>query len=106
MVKGNEPAFPMLWDGKESMGLSKREYFAARAMQAFLGCDVEDEMPANQIANMSVVQADALLDALEPVAADPPQPAPATKPGDRTCARHGTEHINKDGHCAKCMAGN
>ena len=47
------------------MGLSKREHFAAMAMQGFVSQDGDDEATYVAIAQWSVQQADALLAALE-----------------------------------------
>ena len=48
-------------------GLTKREYFAAKAMQAYTGGEYtrQSGMPHEMIAEWSVKMADALLEALE-----------------------------------------
>ncbi len=47
---------------RESFGLTKREYFAARAMQGMLSaCNGYDAGIANHIAECAVIQADALI---------------------------------------------
>ena len=48
-------------------GLTKREYFAAKAMQAYAGGEYtgQNGMPHEMIAEWSVKMADALLEALE-----------------------------------------
>lgn len=60
---GNDAAFPCGVD--HYGGLSKREYFAALAMQGLLAGDAEFQMSASQIAVHAVDQADALIIALE-----------------------------------------
>lgn len=84
MTKANEPAFPYIhkWTHKttdgdvelasRSNGLTKREYFAAMAMNGFLANSFNDGMnqPLStasnlQIAKMSAEQADALILELE-----------------------------------------
>lgn len=64
MANDNESAFPIVpeWGLVASWGLSKRELFAAMAMQGF-----SVSMPSasfNDLARHSVEQADALLSAL------------------------------------------
>lgn len=49
----------------EFAGLSKREYFAALAMQGLLAKHGDDDYQAEQIAGYAVAHADALLKALE-----------------------------------------
>ena len=71
MTKGNEPAFPVL---NESIGLTKREWFAGIIAQGFVGRDIrissfgfEKEFLDlySEIAKRSVKQADILLEELE-----------------------------------------
>lgn len=60
-----KPAFPT--DGRVSanQGLTKREYFAAVAMQGLLSIDDRDSIRSEkEIAELSVSQADALLEQL------------------------------------------
>ena len=66
---GEVPLYPMdikFQDGTQgiNMGLSKREYFAAMAMQGILSESHSVEMDHTFIANYSVKQADALIQAL------------------------------------------
>lgn len=68
----DEPAFPVadyhsnIGDAYPSKmhGLSKREYFAAMAMQGTLAADATNQYNAETIAKWSVECADALLAAL------------------------------------------
>lgn len=46
------------------IGLTKREYFAAMAMQGYISCREFDNLSEEQLAMCSVVQADALIKAL------------------------------------------
>lgn len=52
------------WE-RASMGLTKREYFAAMAMQGLLAKHGDDDYQAEQIADYAVAHADALLKKLE-----------------------------------------
>jgi hypothetical protein len=66
---GEVPLYPMdikFQDGTQgiNMGLSKREYFAAMAMQAALNDEHIAKFPPAFIADLSVKQADALIEAL------------------------------------------
>ncbi|MEQ8395021.1 hypothetical protein [Thalassobaculum sp.] len=71
---GDRPAFPLAWantlEAGEGLGLSAREYFAAKAMQGILAsgptADRDATIPhlLSTIANMSVLAADALIAAL------------------------------------------
>lgn len=45
-------------------GLSKREYFAALALQGLLACPSETYPAQKEVAEWSVIYADALIDAL------------------------------------------
>jgi hypothetical protein len=61
-TKPNESAYPVL---EISDGLTKREYFAAMAMQGF--CSTSSLMSQHDnkvVANFAVCQADALIEAL------------------------------------------
>lgn len=68
---GDLPASPICYDARmmaayskgEAMGLSKREYFAALAMQGI--CASGPTISNNNIASEAVNLADALLSALE-----------------------------------------
>jgi len=74
MTKKDEMAFPCQsrWDaGNESMdlysdatGLTKREYFAAMAMQGFAAAPEGENTTIEGVAKYSVKWADALIDAL------------------------------------------
>jgi hypothetical protein len=55
---GNHDAFPCV-----QQGLTKREYFAAMAMQGMLACD-EIEGDATTVARYSLQMADALIEEL------------------------------------------
>ena len=71
MSKANEPAFPveygegclMLKAGERPRGLSKREYFAAKAMQGILAATVHAPyvVAGPHIPQLAVQHADALL---------------------------------------------
>jgi hypothetical protein len=47
-----------------SKGLNKREYFAAMAMQCFIELDIKDGLTFDEVAERCVLQADALIIAL------------------------------------------
>jgi hypothetical protein len=66
MNNSDAPAYPDNWDAKLP-GLTKREYFAAMAMQGFstIPYSDSDEMCANSDARRAVLVADALLKELE-----------------------------------------
>jgi len=64
MSNSDAPAYPDNWDAKLP-GLTKREYFAAMAMQGFIASDVDGAMSHDNCATISVMQADALLKELE-----------------------------------------
>jgi hypothetical protein len=61
MNNSDAPAYPDNWDAKLP-GLTKREYFAAMAMQGLLA---DSTVPTFQVAEHAVIQADALLKELE-----------------------------------------
>lgn len=61
MNNSDAPAYPDNWDAKLP-GLTKREYFAAMAMQGFCA---NRTVPTCLVAERSVIQADALLKELE-----------------------------------------
>lgn len=77
MKNGDMPAMPVFNDcGQVSqvesgclygdgMGLTKREYFAALAMQGLLASDVNANLHQNDCVNIAVKHADALLAELE-----------------------------------------
>lgn len=66
---GNSPAFPIeesLNDcGSINFGLTKREYFAAMAMQGMIASEIDEASSPEGIAKMAAEHADALLKALE-----------------------------------------
>lgn len=73
---GNEPAYPtQMWDQemKEATwidgGLTKREHFAAMAMQGLIGCSdklatARGQTLGERVSELSVYYADALIEAL------------------------------------------
>jgi hypothetical protein len=69
MSAGSDPAFPTgthkalgeIAMGQVSGGLTKREYFAAKALQALLALPQSTRSPRNLVAEEAVMQADALL---------------------------------------------
>ncbi len=66
-TRANDTISVVIFDDKrEQAGLTKREYFAALAMSGFLGSDY-CEQSAKKVAEWSVDQADALIDALNGV---------------------------------------
>ena len=72
MTKANEPAFPYYHNiDYWGSGLSKREYFAAKAMQGILSAnapameEVNDKNVDYVVAREAVASADALLAELE-----------------------------------------
>lgn len=73
-MKGNEPINPIGGGGASSIGLTKREYFAALAMQGLLANSYQQDylnqsplsLASNiEIAEMAVKQADKLILFLE-----------------------------------------
>ena len=66
MKNSKKPAYPVNEnDLTELLGLTKREYFAAMAMTAFIVPSYSDTNDINFIAKRSVEMADALLTELE-----------------------------------------
>jgi hypothetical protein len=72
MSRADEPAFPVVtqWrdeNGKSFSGLTLRQYYAGLAMQGMSGRDTYDAGQATpeQRAKLAVIEADALLAALE-----------------------------------------
>lgn len=75
MNQANEPAFPVITDGHGDPGLTKREYFAAMAMQGLISSDLILDKYANRnksqvqlsmdVSYFSCLVADALLNRLE-----------------------------------------
>lgn len=65
-LNGHRPAFPLARPIDETMpnvGISKREYFAAMAMQAILS-SFDDKYDEKSVAKNSIKMADELLKAL------------------------------------------
>jgi hypothetical protein len=62
-MKANDPAFPIGFDDgiTQYFGLTKREYFAAMALQGLLATTITEGKTYEHIANTSVWCADALL---------------------------------------------
>ena len=70
MSDANKPAFPSQHDDRSHIlsheeGLTKREYFAAMAMQGILAHPEHSKFTAAAIADDAIRQADALLAELE-----------------------------------------
>lgn len=80
MSNGNEMAYPVPATDHHNIqpGLTKRELFAAMAMQGLCAADSGFEEQATQIAEWAVFQADALLAQLAKPA-EPPAIVPWTK---------------------------
>jgi hypothetical protein len=62
-IDGNDQAFPKHPYSYSDSGLTKREYFAAMAMQGLLST-VPESFNGREIAEISVNMADALIEAL------------------------------------------
>lgn len=59
-MKTEDPAFPQgMPEHGSKLGLSKREYFAAMAMQGFIACDAG--IAKEKVAQYGVEQADQLI---------------------------------------------
>lgn len=70
MENKDRAAFPFVINNANGQnqfdtGLTKREYFAGLAMQAYISQDDNDECSVEAIAEWSVDNADALIEALE-----------------------------------------
>lgn len=76
MTNADQPAFPDPLRGAEQtysnqkpsenpVGLTKREYFAAMAMQGIIASDVDQNISSKTVAMSAVAQADELLRQLE-----------------------------------------
>jgi len=75
MENKNQPAFPRIYefgsklnnDFENEPGVSKREYFAAKALQGLLACDYigNTGIPESELARRAMLYADALLAELE-----------------------------------------
>lgn len=61
----NTPAFPFSSYQNASEGMTLRDYFAAKAMQAFIGRPALDSNTMQSISAMSYRMADAMLEARE-----------------------------------------
>jgi hypothetical protein len=61
----NQPAFPTVMLDKPEGGMTLRDYFAAKAMQAFESRQDLDDIPAFNKANRCYRIADAMLKARE-----------------------------------------
>ena len=64
MTEANQAAFATGTDNWNQEGLTKREYFAAMAMQGLLSAYYGNELYPTRFANDSVDMADALITAL------------------------------------------
>jgi hypothetical protein len=87
MSNATDPVFPVAdWGACQLPGMTKREYFAALAMQGYLamysGPDVTSP-PADRTAQESVMYADALLAELARKAMDEPFPHGQQQPRSR-----------------------
>lgn len=60
-TKHNDSAFPLYSDLLPIYGLTKREYFAALAMQGLLSCDTDAKHAENAVACFAVTHADSLI---------------------------------------------
>lgn len=67
MSKGSEPAYPVVGELMvvQNIGLTKRELYAAMAMQGFVACSPDPISSSGDLASESVKMADALIAALE-----------------------------------------
>ena len=63
-VRKNIPAFPLNSGGLIARGMTPRDYFAAKAMQALIDCRA-DNIYCSDIANWAYKLADAMLAARE-----------------------------------------
>ena len=61
---GTDVAHPIVYDGRAYAGLSKREFFAAKALQGLLSIEEDNHLPMETHAEYAVEAADALIDAL------------------------------------------
>ena len=71
-INDGGPAFPVgSGDMRDPVGMTLRDYFAAKAMQAFVRtlCDkdqMQDREAGDLIATLSYIQADAMINARKP----------------------------------------
>lgn len=68
-IKGSESAYPFRLDPQDSVyeenyGLTKREYFAAMALQGLMANRTPDIDLCTSVADFAVYHADALIEAL------------------------------------------
>jgi hypothetical protein len=66
-TEGNDLAFPNRGqheDYERATGLTKREYFAAMAMQGFIASDLHAELSERQVSSLSIEAADNLINEL------------------------------------------
>lgn len=80
MTPANQSAFPYFVDGQGETGLTKREYFAAMAMQGLLATPATDNLTFEAVSSTVVGYADALLVELNrvPVVVTPGPAEPPT----------------------------
>jgi len=64
MTNGNDLSYPYTFADMGNPGLTKREYFAAMAMQGILAAPNSLDTHTNDIANSAVILADSLITAL------------------------------------------
>ena len=64
-MSANDPAFPTDHAWESNRGLTKREYFAAMAMQGLADTDSSTYQGVERISKLSVALADSLIKALE-----------------------------------------
>ena len=55
------PAFPVVDDAARMPGMTLRDWFAAKAMQAFIGSETEGGMRYPQVAEVAYLYADAMI---------------------------------------------
>ena len=70
LFRSGGPAFPTeVWDSEgvpqHTEGMTLRDYFAAKALQGFIGTIFEEDMNFDQVANFVYGYADAMLKARE-----------------------------------------
>ncbi len=64
-MRDNNYVFPFDWKCVDNAGLTKREYFAAMAMQAYVAGGFNSTFTNEELAVLSAKKADALLAELE-----------------------------------------
>ena len=60
-ITGNTPAFPVAEDINWNAGITKRELFAAMAMQGLLASDQEPRLHSTAIAELAADAADSVI---------------------------------------------